>query len=541
MIKNIFLPEKIGAYYLFSKRIVGLDIGKTSVNATQLRLSGNTITIEKSVEEKIESGPPATYNQRVQTTIKTIIQKLDTFDELYTSIPSNLVIFKELKLPFTNYDKIKMVIDFEVEPLLPFPIQNAAVDFIITKQIPEQNSAEVLVAAIQNQYLIQHLQLLKEIDLTPSVVGIDLFYLYGLYKKIPHYMQLTGNVVLLDIGAYTTRIAHIHDGQLRAIRSLNKGISHLVKNASEKLNIPVNQLIDYVMRFGLDTKDKPEYTNALIDALTNYLKDIKFTLASFTAQTDQEKSINQILLIGEGAQISGFVSSITELLQIPCALFDMQEIIDNKTITVKNKTRIPHTHIISLSTVLPSPVTQEFNLLTGEFRETSNIPLIKQTITALILTLIIVVTLFAFTIMETRKLSQEETEIETEAIKTLQKRFKAIPKDEDDLEEAIKTAKEEIAKEEKTWFAFSSQARASFLKYLLELTGKIDQESLGFKIDSIIFAQEIMTLKARVRDHEALKILERELRQSKLFSYVEPQTDPIFTMKIILVQNGEEA
>ena len=52
-----------------------------------------------------------------------------------------------------------MVVNFEVEPLLPFATDDAVIDFIITKQNVAEKSSELLVTAVQKQYITQHLQL----------------------------------------------------------------------------------------------------------------------------------------------------------------------------------------------------------------------------------------------------------------------------------------------------------------------------------------------------------------------------------------------
>ena len=76
MIKNIFLPEKIGTYYLFSKRIIGIDIGKTHINATQVHVGGNTISIEKCIEENLEAGNPNDHTERLGHALKKIISRV---------------------------------------------------------------------------------------------------------------------------------------------------------------------------------------------------------------------------------------------------------------------------------------------------------------------------------------------------------------------------------------------------------------------------------------------------------------------------------
>jgi type IV pilus assembly protein PilM len=541
MIKNIFLPEKIGGYYLFAKRVVGIDIGKTHINATQLYISGHSTTIEKNIEEPLDTAITTDNNERIVTALKKVISQLDSFDELRTSLSSSLVIFKELRLPFLAHEKIKMVIDFEVEPQLPFAIDNAVIDFIITKQVADQKSSEVLVAAAQKQHIAEHLRLFEQAGVSPNAVSVDLFEVYGLYKKIPEYAQLTGSVALIDIGLQSTRVAHIYNGQLRSIRTIGKGVSNIVKAASEHTNTSTSQFMEYFVRFGLDKTEKADYVQATEQAFLHFWQEVNFTLTSFAAHTLDNKAVSTIMLLGGGANIKGVAPFVANLGQTPCKLFRTQELIKNKTIRVKAQASIDQASIISLCTALPSPTTEQFSLLRGEFSAADTAPLIKQLIIGVVLSITALSCLIGYTVMEIGQLAKEAHESEREAVEMLKDRFKKIPNEEDDLDDVVSIAEQEVQKEEKTWFAFSSQARASFLKYLLELTNKIDKESLGFSVDSIAISSGVLTLKAQVKDHEALKIFERELRQSKLFSYVEPQADPVFTMKIILAQNGEDS
>src|SRR5581483_10457297 len=105
MIKNILVPENIGSHYLFAKRVIGFDIGKVHVTATQVLYKGIKTTIEKCIALPLEVSN-ATYEERVSKAIALILEQVDPYDAIYTSISSSLVIFKELKLPFLNEEKI---------------------------------------------------------------------------------------------------------------------------------------------------------------------------------------------------------------------------------------------------------------------------------------------------------------------------------------------------------------------------------------------------------------------------------------------------
>lgn len=538
MIKNVFLPERIGIYFLFTKRVIGIDIGKTHINAAKIRLQGKTATIEQTYEEKIETGSPATYNERAVKALKAIFARVGRYDKVHTALSSSSVIFKHLSLPFITRDKISMVINFEVEPLLPFSINDAVVDFIITKQIQEQQISEILVAAVQKNHIIKHLAIFEQAGIMPDVITVDLFALYGLYKRIPEYAAITGNIILLDLGLQTTRVAFIHDGQLRLIRTLQKGMYHIAKLTGEELKIGTNEALEDIIRFGIEKPDDEKYNKVISKILGNFWKDINFTLTSFT-QTLTDKSITRIVLLGGGAQIKGLHAFITQKSTIPCELFKTDNIIQDKTIRLKNSHKLPLSRIIALSAALPANVTIDFNLRTQEFSITNQTFFVKQLISAGILCIALFALLISHYLMQVKKLSTEIRISEQEAIKTLRKQF-TIPPEETRLNDVIEVAQNEVAKQRETWFAFSSQARASFLQYLLELATIIDKESLGFSINRISIAEGSLILKAQVKDYEALKILERELRQSKLFTYVEPQDNPSFTMKITLAPTVKE-
>src|SRR5579872_7214957 len=224
MIKDILIPKKFGNYFIFSEQIIGIDIGRTQINAAQIRVSGFTVTIERCWQEPLETNKKP-YDERVVACLKTLLEKINPHSNIHTAISSSQVVFKTLKLPFTNHQKLKMVIPFEVEPLLPFSLQDAIIDFIITKQNVAEGTSEILVAAVQKQHIAHHLSLFQAAGIEPTVITVDMFALYGLYTQIPSYENQQGTTVIIDLGAQSTRIAAIHSQQLSMVRSLPQGLS----------------------------------------------------------------------------------------------------------------------------------------------------------------------------------------------------------------------------------------------------------------------------------------------------------------------------
>ena len=81
----------------------------------------------------------------------------------------------------------------------------------------------------------------------------------------------------------------------------------------------------------------------------------------------------------------------------------------------------------------------------------------------------------------------------------------------------------------------------SFLKYLEKLSVAIDRKALGLKITKLVITQQEpsnLTLEGEVKDFEAVKILERELKNTNLFLTVPSLQTTKFTLQMPLKKNG---
>lgn len=504
MISTIFLPEKIGSHFLFAKRIIAFEITTQQINATVVFLKGKNITIEHCLSVAIEDGQ-LSLAERTAQAIRTILNTVGKYDAIHTALSSDNVIFKELTLPFLNDEKIKLVLHYEVEQLLPFSTDNAVLDFVITKQNIAQKNSDVLVAAVQNQHIKNHLQIFEKAGVQPHVITVNMLSLYSLFQQIPSYADFKHDTVLLDCSTKTARLAYIQKGQLRFVRTMQESVT----NSQEQIE--------------------------------NFAQKILFSLRSFTAPKEPTAAIKKILISGHMPQSTGFVQQLSDALGIACEQFDATELLKQPTISLKKRGTIPESALVSLATALPSPLMHDFNLRQKEFALTNTASTTQQFMFASVLLLLLAGTLGTHSYMQIKKLTTEMHNSEKETLTELKKYFKKIDRAETDLEDAVEQAQQDVRQEEELWFAFSSPARASFLKYLLELTNKIDQQSLGFVIKKVSMSSGTMHLSAQVTDYEALKILEKELRQSPYFSHVEPQDNPMFEkMEIQLAKNGEE-
>ena len=540
MIRNTLLPEKVGGYYLFSKRILGFHIGTSWVTATQIYFSGKKIRIEKMYSEAIGAGPASTHNQRASNAIKTIVSQAPACDEIRTALPSSSVIFKELTLPLLSEQKIEQVLQYEVESFVPFPIENALLDFVITKQYPEEKKSSIMVTIAQKSVVAQHIDLFKRADVEPSCVSVDIIDLYSLYRQIPSYTITEKSTAILDIGLTETRIGYIQNGKLVLVRSIPKGIFFIAKEFSVKSNLEIGEAIEFILRFGLESDKNPKLTESLLKVFQKTWDSIKFTIGSFASLKKEEFAVESILMVGEGAGIKGHVEFAKNYLSTNIKLLSCSSLLKEKNFSVEKNKNIPSESITSLATTLITPVNNQFNLRQKDFTTENNNLIIRQLTMGAAIIVAIFTLFFVSTNQQINKLRFCLEKSRAEVIGTLKKEFK-VPAAYKNLNDILHYSKKEVKRERDIWFAFSEDTRSSFLKHLKILSETIDRESLGLELSLLSIKKDEIVMEGNVKDFDALSKLEEDLCKSKAFRVVSPPQSPEFTINLVIAKEEEAA
>ncbi len=537
MIKDILIPEKIGNYYLIAQRIIGFEITKNKISATQIYVTGKLQTsIEKYIEEYFSN------ENDIAASIKNILNKTDKFNQIKVAFPSYLTIYKELTFPFTDIDKIKSVLEFEIESALPFPIEESVSDFIILNKDSKNKQTTVLVAIARKKDVQDLLKHFQNAGVNVDSVIVDILGIYGLYKAIHKFQNYKQGTILLNIEFNLINIAYLQNGQLKLIRSLNHGIYNVAKKISDEIKMGVDETTELIFRYGLEhTKENSNYNNAITKAISDLLSEIQFTLNSFQTLLPDFQEIKKIILIGHVVDIKDLCKLINNKLNTDCEILNINSVIESKNFKIK-KRNFPNACITSLAIAYPSAIAENFNLLQKELALTNSSLLKKQLLVSLVLFLSVFIILISFSINQIKKLRNEVNSSKNEILTVLKKTFEiSNPSTLKNLQLTIQEASTKINEEQAIWFAFSQTARFSFLKYLQELSSLIDSKAIGLDLKKLTITPDIITLEGEVKDFKGLEILENSLSESKLFSHISVPQETKFTIKITLNKNNEEA
>jgi general secretion pathway protein L len=172
-------------------KILGLDIGDKYIAAVQVTstLKGFQVTACASVRIEGEGG--------LDNALRLLFESTDLKSDIcHSSISSEHASFRNLILPFKDTKKIKQTIPFELEAMVPFPIEDLVVDFSI---INRSDHTEVLAASVKKSVISERLDMLRSHGVDPDILDIrcaSLATWLVRQKKAPEngiLLQLDGN------------------------------------------------------------------------------------------------------------------------------------------------------------------------------------------------------------------------------------------------------------------------------------------------------------------------------------------------------------
>jgi general secretion pathway protein L len=155
-----------------SRKILGIDIRNHSLSAVLLNSSLREYRVEDYIHLPIAD--PDDPEKGLPAVLEILAQKLDLAgSDCVVSIPAGHFTFRNLQVPFSNSKKIRMVLPFELEPTLPYAVEDLVVDFHTLNGSPGGDQTELIVAAIEKNQLTPYIEALASIGIDPEKLTLS--------------------------------------------------------------------------------------------------------------------------------------------------------------------------------------------------------------------------------------------------------------------------------------------------------------------------------------------------------------------------------
>ncbi|MDY6855352.1 MAG: type IV pilus assembly protein PilM [Thermodesulfobacteriota bacterium] len=301
-------------FFIIPHKVIGLDIGNDSIKAVQVTGGLKGYRVTGFVKRKRQDSQTETPLYDLAEDIKRMFNEASLEGDVFvSSISSGSVAVRNINLPFSNPNKVRQVINSEMESILPFYLDDILIDYSVTNK-RSVNGTDLLVMAAPKMVIKEHLEVMENVSIEPQIVDLDSSSLFYCFDAMG--IRKDAAVAIIDIGAKKTTLCIIKDGILKFIRSIPIGGEDITETISKELSIDLDIaeekkkiqgaiLLEHIEHEG-KSKSSDTYENkisqAIIDTLDRLSRDIDLAF-SYYKTIYFEHDISEILLTGGSSNI----------------------------------------------------------------------------------------------------------------------------------------------------------------------------------------------------------------------------------------------
>lgn len=294
---------------------VGLDIGQTAFKAVRYRRSLSGRESVHYFYALLPPIPPGDLHPAHRVALlRSFLWEHDLClsDRVVTAVPCQELFMRTLTLPFRDAGTLSEVVPFEVENLIPMPLEDVAVGSLIlppalsASRSSGDRTADVLAIAVPKQALTEHVKFLTEAGLNPAAINIDGLALYSVTEHLKQDgADVPSDLAVIDIGASKTTVCVIRDGRPSMLRTIPRGGHELTEALARR----------HGWSWGEAERRKRVMAAQQVDTqLEPLLRELRVTLHAY--QSAAQNTITHCWVTGGGAKLRGLNGLVAHHLQL---------------------------------------------------------------------------------------------------------------------------------------------------------------------------------------------------------------------------------
>ncbi len=301
------------------QRVLGIDLGAWAVKVAEIELGFRTM---RSIGvQSARVAPDAPWPRGALDALRGLRELRGlAADLVFVALPGDRVLVHALELPFAEPKKIDAVVGFELEPLIPWEIDEVVCDYAIARLSPEgaPRGAVALVAAARREEVRALLEPLAALGLDPrSVVPAPFAYAGPTRRGVPA-DRSDECVAWIDVGHRLTNVCVVGPGvpgTPRFVRTLSHGGADVTEALQRALGVPLSDA-EVLKHSGAHDARTSRPVRAALEPL---LRDLRVSFEAYRAlaAADAEGPPVRAILCGGGARLAGLAEEIAAALEIP--------------------------------------------------------------------------------------------------------------------------------------------------------------------------------------------------------------------------------
>jgi type IV pilus assembly protein PilM len=307
------------------RKLVGLDIGSSSVKAVELARNGSGYELANLGVEALGQDVVVDGSIMDALVVSSAIEKIFADNKIKTrdvatSVSGHSVIVKRIAVSAGSDVEVASAIPYEAQQYIPFDVTDVNLSYQIMGPAAAGGGMDVMLVAVKREKILNHTNVLSQAGRSPVVVDIDAFALENAFEA--NYDLPSGAMVaLLNIGASIMNINIVRDGASLFTRDVSVGGNQYTDTLQKELDLSFEDAEKLKQGHSLPNVSEESKTSHLRSVSEILLLEIQKTF-DFFRQTTLTANIEFIYLAGGTAKIDGLAGLLKEEFNVPVEIMD---------------------------------------------------------------------------------------------------------------------------------------------------------------------------------------------------------------------------
>lgn len=311
-----------------ARAVIGLDVGTAAVRAAEVRFGRGTPALTRFAQVALPPGAVVAGEVVDATIVGAAIRRLwkdggFSGKRVITGVAGQRVVARTTELPAMSDEDLRSSLPFQVQELIPIPLEDAVIDHQVLEQLVDADGAErfrVLVVAAHRDMLRSLLAALEvggvevaRIDLIPFAL-IRALHEAG-FAELDEGGTGATSEAIVDIGGGVTNVVVHEHGVPQFIRSLSTGGIELTEALVTDLGVEFEEAeaLKRDTGDGVESQHAQEIVRA---AITPMLDEIRTSLEFWQSQ-DEDAELRRVIVTGGGSRSPEVVDRLGRLVGAP--------------------------------------------------------------------------------------------------------------------------------------------------------------------------------------------------------------------------------
>lgn len=302
-----------------SGRVVGIDIGSSSIKVVELENRNNVVTLTTygelqlgpyDEEKAIGQAVALTSSVERQALVDVLRESVVKAKRAVFAMPLSASFVTIMSLEATPDEDISPRVRVEARKHIPVPIAEVTLDWAEVEMADgeTENSRDVLLAAIQNEALNRFTILMQTVNFTNAPTEIECFStIRGIYSSSE------ADIAIIDIGATLTKLYIVRGGMLQRMYRVRAGGAECTSKISvdEKISFEEAEILKRTIT--RDDEKFPILQKIHHNHFSRVLKEFKQVLADYETRIQTE--VSTIYLTGGAVLFPGLDTFIANQME----------------------------------------------------------------------------------------------------------------------------------------------------------------------------------------------------------------------------------